>query len=209
MRRSNQLLAIIILIAILAFIAWFFIPGASNWISNNLTILLTVIAIIILAFVGIRFVMEKVSTASRRTADIVLIIIAFGCLFGIYVVPLLPAWIKQNWIPIIITIAAICAISILAWKIINRVLRKSNKNGKKSRTPIPVEIQRQVFSRANSRCQWKGCDKTSYLEIHHIDNNPANNNINNLICLCPYHHKKSQGKAVRSWLLHDWSNGKY
>jgi hypothetical protein len=153
--------------------------------------------------------MEKVNTASRKTVDIVLIIIAIGCLFWIYAVPLLPAWIRQNWIPIVLTIAAICAISILAWKIISRMHDRDRKRDKKKRIPIPTETQRQVFARANNRCQWKDCNKTSYLEIHHIDNDPANNNINNLICLCPYHHKKSQGKAVRSWLLHDWAHGKY
>lgn len=209
MRRSNRLLSIIILLAIIGLTAWLFVPSASSWIEHNLTVLLTIAAIIILAFVIIRFVLEKVNTASRRTVDIALVVIALGCLFWIYAVPRLPVWIRQNGIPIILTIAAICVVSVVAWKVIDRMLTRSSKRGKKVRIPIPIETQRLVFARANNRCQWKSCKVTANLEIHHIDNNPANNNVHNLICLCPNHHKRSQRKEKRAWLLRDWAHGRY
>ena len=47
--------------------------------------------------------------------------------------------------------------------------------------------------RANKLCKKENCDINNNdcskrLEIHHIDSNPLNNKIENLVCLCKSHH---------------------
>jgi len=51
-----------------------------------------------------------------------------------------------------------------------------------------------VFERSGHKCII--CGEESNLELHHIDNNPANNPPNNLIALCPTHHSKAQQGGI-------------
>mgnify|MGYP001620048067 CR=1 FL=1 len=49
-------------------------------------------------------------------------------------------------------------------------------------------------------CEWK-----QTVDIHHIDSNRINNDINNLVCLCPNHH----ALISRGIVLLKIINGKY
>ena len=81
--------------------------------------------------------------------------------------------------------------------------------GSNKRTPIPIDVQRQVIGRAKSRCQWEWCKRHGSLEIHHIDGKPSNHRLNNLIYLCPNHHQDAHDRRARTWQIHDWAKGKY
>lgn len=59
----------------------------------------------------------------------------------------------------------------------------------KSRISISKEIKEKVLKEFNHRCAICGSDNP---HLHHIDENPANNEIENLIPLCPNHHLGDQ-----------------
>lgn len=59
----------------------------------------------------------------------------------------------------------------------------------KSRTQIPRKIRDQVLKEFNYRCAICGADQP---HIHHIDENPSNNDPENLIPLCPNCHLGDQ-----------------
>ncbi|HRN28025.1 MAG: HNH endonuclease [Ignavibacteriaceae bacterium] len=65
-------------------------------------------------------------------------------------------------------------------------------NGKKKRTRIPREnkIRAELQKEIKSVCPF--CDSTDvgHFEIHHIDENPSRNEINNLLLVCPTCHSK-------------------
>ncbi len=57
------------------------------------------------------------------------------------------------------------------------------------RTPIPMSTRRQVYSRAHNHCEWPGgCPSTKNLQIHHINGDPSDHRLDNLILLCKRHH---------------------
>jgi len=72
--------------------------------------------------------------------------------------------------------------------------------GQRNRTAIPPATQRAVLARSRHRCERRGCDHTSYLEVHHIrpraragSNDPAN-----LTCLCSACHRLlHEGRLVK------------
>lgn len=57
----------------------------------------------------------------------------------------------------------------------------------KLRIIVPKDLRNQVFIRDKNKCL--RCGSEERLEIHHIDENPANNSINNLIILCRTCHR--------------------
>ena len=59
----------------------------------------------------------------------------------------------------------------------------------KIRTAIPKAIKEKVLSEYNHRCAICGADKP---QVHHIDENPENNELHNLLPLCPNHHLNDQ-----------------
>ena len=59
---------------------------------------------------------------------------------------------------------------------------------KKSRTHIPNEIQRELMIRSGYKCSMTNCPVTNPLEFHHINGDPRDNRIENLIVLCSNHH---------------------
>ena len=73
--------------------------------------------------------------------------------------------------------------------------------GKRNTTTIPPRIRRQVLARDRHRCQAPGCDRTRFLEVHHLKsrNHGGTNKPGNLITLCAachrLHHERSQGVA--------------
>ncbi|MGM5483489.1 MAG: HNH endonuclease [Nanobdellota archaeon] len=58
----------------------------------------------------------------------------------------------------------------------------------KKRIPIKSSIKQKIYARANNACQH--CGEKDASDIHHIDGNPSNNRVNNLIVLCPTCHRK-------------------
>jgi hypothetical protein len=59
----------------------------------------------------------------------------------------------------------------------------------KSRISIPKETKEKILKEFNHRCAICGSDNP---HLHHIDENPTNNEIENLIPLCPNHHLGDQ-----------------
>jgi len=55
-----------------------------------------------------------------------------------------------------------------------------NKN-MNERKGVPESLRKKVLKRDNFRCRLCGY---AFLEVHHIDRNPENNNLDNLVTLC-------------------------
>ena len=68
-----------------------------------------------------------------------------------------------------------------------RNMMEGDKKSRKKRVPISPQKQKRLFDRAEDRCQYCGKGDVK-LHIHHINGNPADNGMNNLIVLCPNHH---------------------
>jgi len=71
-----------------------------------------------------------------------------------------------------------------------------NKTYNKSRPNIPTDVSRAVKVEAGHTCAIKGCLEHTYLEIHHINDNREDNNLENLILLCDKHHKMSHSNVI-------------
>ena len=57
------------------------------------------------------------------------------------------------------------------------------------RTPIPNSTRSKVEDRAHGHCEYpKGGPHTRGLEIHHINGDPSDHRLENLILLCKKHH---------------------
>ncbi|HTT75681.1 MAG TPA: HNH endonuclease signature motif containing protein [Candidatus Binataceae bacterium] len=59
------------------------------------------------------------------------------------------------------------------------------------RVKVPVPIRRRLFIEVGYRCSVPRCSAEAALEIHHIDGNPSNNDILNLLVLCANHHTQA------------------
>ncbi|WP_133175411.1 HNH endonuclease signature motif containing protein [Sphingomonas oleivorans] len=70
-----------------------------------------------------------------------------------------------------------------------------------ARPHIPADIRRLVLVEAGHGCALRVCGETTYVELHHIDENRENNDPANLIALCDMHHKMAHdGKIDRKSL---------
>jgi ribosomal protein S8E len=77
---------------------------------------------------------------------------------------------------------------------------KYNENtNKKIRIAVPEKTKKLVYERANNNCQ--ECGKSGNGDIHHIDSNPSNNNISNLILLCKNHHADADKGVISKYAL--------
>ncbi len=72
------------------------------------------------------------------------------------------------------------------------------------RPSIPANIKRAVEVEAGHACSIKECKDHTYLEIHHINENREDNNIENLILLCTKHHKMAHKKAIDRKALREY-----
>lgn len=86
---------------------------------------------------------------------------------------------------------------------INRSIHKENlskktpeivktKGTKKTRAKIPKEnkIRAELQKQNDSICPFCDNDDVGHFQIHHIDHDPSNNDVNNLLLLCPNCHSK-------------------
>jgi hypothetical protein len=75
-----------------------------------------------------------------------------------------------------------------------------------ARVPIPTSVRREILIEASYRCAVPRCMTAIAIDVHHIDENPANNNPSNLIALCPtchsaFHRKTYSVEAIQFWKL--------
>jgi len=85
----------------------------------------------------------------------------------------------------------------------NNVLKNMSEGERRSkkakRVPIANKIKNKVYDIAGGKCQ--KCGKAGSLKIHHIDSNPSNNTITNLILLCGNHHDDADNGSIPKWRL--------
>lgn len=68
---------------------------------------------------------------------------------------------------------------------------KSKSNGKKKANRPPGYWNSKLIVAVGDQCEFPRCKKTRHLEVHHIDPfaGGGSNRLNNLIVVCPEHHK--------------------
>jgi hypothetical protein len=66
----------------------------------------------------------------------------------------------------------------------------------KERIPIPVPVRRILLIEAGYQCSMPRCGVAVALEIHHMDENPANNDVGNLLVLCANHHAQVTNRQI-------------
>jgi hypothetical protein len=70
------------------------------------------------------------------------------------------------------------------------------KQYNENRPSLPADIRRSVEVEAGHKCSIKECNEHTYLEIHHINENREDNQLENLILLCTKHHKMAHKKVI-------------
>ncbi len=75
-----------------------------------------------------------------------------------------------------------------------------------ARPTIPAELRRKVNVEAGHECSIKGCNEHTYLEIHHVNQNREDNNIENLILLCDKHHKMAHANVIDRKALKEYKS---
>lgn len=68
----------------------------------------------------------------------------------------------------------------------------------KTRVSIPVAIKNQLKAEYDHKCCMCGLPVTMHLHIHHIDENPSNNDVLNLLPLCPNCHLVDQHNPTKA-----------
>ena len=77
------------------------------------------------------------------------------------------------------------------------------------REPFTPFERDSVLKRAHYRCENESCNFQGKPHIHHIDMNNSNNNLRNLIALCPNCHQKAHDKTFSQSQLFNWARGDY
>ncbi|WP_434120382.1 HNH endonuclease [Pseudomonas fortuita] len=65
-----------------------------------------------------------------------------------------------------------------------------------ARPAIPADIRRSIEVESGHCCAIKNCGEHTYLDVHHIDLNRANNKLENLILLCVKHHRMAHADEI-------------
>jgi hypothetical protein len=71
---------------------------------------------------------------------------------------------------------------------------KSKK--KRKRIPQREKIRAELQKEVNNECPFCNCTEVGHFEVHHIDEDPGNNEIANLILVCPTCHSKINKKDI-------------
>jgi hypothetical protein len=58
----------------------------------------------------------------------------------------------------------------------------------KTRIRIPTPLRRVMLVECGHKCTIHNCPQMQNLEAHHINGDPSDNRMDNLIMLCPTHH---------------------
>ena len=63
----------------------------------------------------------------------------------------------------------------------------------KPRVPIPEDLKAEILSRTNNRC----CVcQTPFVQFHHIDEDPSNNQFDNIAPVCPNCHGQAHARSA-------------
>lgn len=73
---------------------------------------------------------------------------------------------------------------------INSKIIKPDIKSLKKRPIIPYKVKTLLQKEINSECPFCKNEDVDHFQIHHIDNNPENNQSQNLLMLCPTCHSK-------------------
>jgi hypothetical protein len=60
----------------------------------------------------------------------------------------------------------------------------------KARKPIPARVKALLQQEVNSACPFCSSSEVDHFHVHHIDENPANNDFSNLLMMCTTCHSK-------------------
>jgi len=74
-----------------------------------------------------------------------------------------------------------------------------------AREPLPLDRRRAILQRARYRCENPGCKQNVRPHIHHIDLDNSDNNLRNLIALCPNCHQQAHDGDFSFSQLRDWA----
>ncbi len=66
----------------------------------------------------------------------------------------------------------------------------------KKRTKPPRTIEKRVFQQAGSQCAFCEASEIASLQVHHIDGNPDNHEVENLLLVCANCHGKITGGVI-------------
>ena len=64
------------------------------------------------------------------------------------------------------------------------------KQPSKRRKTVPALASKKVYQEADNRCPFCAVADVAVLEVHHLDGNPSNNEVENLIVVCGNCHSK-------------------
>jgi len=73
--------------------------------------------------------------------------------------------------------------------------------GRKKRTPVPARIRALLQKEINSLCPFCSSEDVNHFEVHHIDENPDNNSLENLLMVCPTCHSKITKKDIQKEIV--------
>ena len=138
---------------------------------------------------------------------------------------LIADWWKEHsvlgWI-IVGIIVAVLAFCIYRFEPFRRWLFKGAKKAGESiiyeteasgREPMPKYTRMKILQRARDRCENPDCRSDVRPHIHHIDGDNSNNNLRNLIALCPNCHTKAHhgvysNSQLRNWVQRSWETSR-
>jgi 5-methylcytosine-specific restriction endonuclease McrA len=66
----------------------------------------------------------------------------------------------------------------------------------KKRTRLPKALEKRIYQEAGSKCVFCPESDVVTLQVHHIDNDPANNAFENLLLVCATCHAKVTGGVM-------------
>ncbi|BAN34698.1 hypothetical protein SCD_n00857 [Sulfuricella denitrificans skB26] len=76
----------------------------------------------------------------------------------------------------------------------------------RERPPPSAEVRRSVEVESGHACAISRCNEHTYLEIHHINENREDNQVENLILLCDKHHKMAHAGVIDRKALREYKS---
>lgn len=72
----------------------------------------------------------------------------------------------------------------------NTEIQQDNRPPRRKRLTIPAKIKALLQKEINSKCPFCVSTDVDHFHYHHIDENPSNNDVSNLLMVCPLCHSK-------------------